>query len=138
MKTAILNDVVELGALAAQDPTPISICGSSWRSSYANLTFMAVAFDGWTETRASSKLKIPLGLQGFGENEKIDQPWITTSWADQSGNTTKRGLWRRQKDPKDWFISSVTHTGCRIALDIEEYLCCSWPVAEDLLLHFVS
>lgn len=46
MKTAILNDVVELGAQAAQDPTRIFICGSSSRNSFASLTFMAVAFDG--------------------------------------------------------------------------------------------
>lgn len=46
MKTAKLNDAVVLGALAAQDPTHISICGSSSRNFFASLIFMAVAFDG--------------------------------------------------------------------------------------------
>lgn len=74
MKTAILNDVVLLGALAARDPIRISICGSSSRSFFANLIFMAVASDGWTETRASSKSKTLSELLDFGEKGKIDQP----------------------------------------------------------------
>lgn len=89
---------------------PTSTSGSSWRSCSRPPSYTARVSGGWIAPRAYSKSKTLSKWPVCGAKGRTGRPWTTTSSADRYGSTTRRVLWKRPNDRKDWSINSVIRT----------------------------
>lgn len=104
------------------------ISGNFWRNCYKAQAFMVPVYVGWIVAKVFSRLRIRCAWHDFGENERIVLPWITTSSAVVSDNTTRKASWRRRNVVRDWCISSAILTVCKEYLSIFLFFPSLWPL----------
>lgn len=97
------------------DRDHIFICGSFSKNCFLSRRCMAVAFVGWIDPKASSRLKTQYESPVFGASEKTDQPWIMINWVALFANITRKVSWKRPNDLNASFTNSVTPTASKLS-----------------------